>query len=150
MCTLTVPGSAGEALGMLESAMGFLAGVDPASLPGAELARGLQVLERTDAVEAAVRGRLLEVFDSQDGHVADGQRTARTWLVHSTRVTRGQAAEHKAVQALAAGHPPLLAGLREGGVITKSVALQLARWTCGIPGEYRAQEIGRASCRERV
>ena len=55
--------------------------------------------------------------------MADGQRTARTWLVHSTRVTRGQAAEHKAVQALAEGHRPLLAGLREGDVITKSVAL---------------------------
>jgi hypothetical protein len=44
-------------------------------------------------------------------------------------VTRGQAAEHKAVQELAQGHAPLLAGLREGHVITKSVALQLARWT---------------------
>jgi hypothetical protein len=54
-------------------------------------------------------------------------------------VTRGQAGEHKAVQALAQGHALLLAGLREGHVITKSVALQLATWTCGIPGEFRAQ-----------
>ncbi len=54
-------------------------------------------------------------------------------------MTRGQAAEHKAVQALAQGHAPLLAGLREGGVITKSVALRLAKWTSGIPGEYRGQ-----------
>jgi hypothetical protein len=69
--------------------------------------------------------------------------------VHTTRVTRGQAAEHKAVQALAQGHAPLLAGLREGEVITKSVALQLARWTCGIPDEYRAQaeEIAVAAAR---
>ena len=59
--------------------------------------------------------------------------------MHTTRVTRGQAAEHKAVQALAQGHAPLLAGLREGRVITKSVALQLARWTCGIPEEFRGQ-----------
>ena len=99
-----VPASSDEALDMLESAMGFLAGVDPTSLPDAELARGLQVLERTDAVEAAVRGRLLEVFDSQEGHVADGQRTARTWLVHVTRVTKGQAAEHQAVERLAREH----------------------------------------------
>jgi hypothetical protein len=54
-------------------------------------------------------------------------------------VTRGQAAEHKAVQALAQEHAPLLAGLREGYVLTKSVALQLARWTRAIPGEFRAQ-----------
>jgi hypothetical protein len=70
--------------------------------------------------------------------VADGQRTARTWLVHSTRVTRGQAAEHQAVQALAEGHRPLLAGLREQA-ITKSVALQLAKWTRPVPDEYRAE-----------
>ena len=134
-----VPASSGEALDMLESAMGFLAGVDPASLPGAELARRLQVLERTDAVEAAVRGRLLEVFDSQDGHVADGQRTARTWLVHVTRVTKGQAAEHQAVERLAREHPVLLAGLAEGHVLTKSMALQLAKWTRAIPEEFRGQ-----------
>ena len=42
------------------------------------------MLERVDAIAAAVRGRLLEAFDARDGHVADGQRTARTWLVHST------------------------------------------------------------------
>ena len=71
--------------------------------------------------------------------MADGQRTTRTWLVHSTRVTRGQAAEHKAVQALAEGHRPLLAALREGDVITKSVAPQLARWTAAIPGELREE-----------
>jgi hypothetical protein len=81
--------------------------------------------------------------------VGDGQRSTRTWLVHSTRVTRGQAGEHKAVQALAQGHAPLLAGLRDGGVITKSVALQLATWTNGIPEEYRAraEEILTAAAR---
>ena len=37
----------------------------------------------------------------------------------------------------------LLAGLAEGRVLTKSVALQLAKWTRAIPGEYRdeAEEI---------
>ena len=92
---------------------------------------------------------LLEAFDSQDGHVADGQRTARTWLVHLTRVTKGQAAEHQAVERLAREHPVLLAGLAEGRVLTKSVALQLAKWTRAIPGEYRdeAEEIVMAAAR---
>jgi hypothetical protein len=69
------------------------------------------VLERTDAIETAVRGRLLEVFDAQDGHLADGQRTTRTWLVNSLRVTKGQAGEYQAVQALARGHRVLYAAL---------------------------------------
>jgi hypothetical protein len=139
MSAVTVPGSAREALGMLESAAGFLADLDAAGLPSEVLAECLRGMERADAVQAAARGRLLAAFDAQDGPVADGQRTTRTWLVHSTRVTRGQAAEHKAVQALARHHGPLLAGLREGWVLTKSVALQLAKWTAAIPEEFRAQ-----------
>ena len=43
------------------------------------------------------------------------------------------------MQALARGHPVLAAGLAEGDVLTKSVALQLARWTRRIPAEFRGQ-----------
>jgi len=149
MCTGTVPASAAEALGMLDlalqmqrAALGFLADTDAADMPVSEMAECLHNLERAAAVTAAARGQLLAAFDAQDGPVADGQRTARTWLVHVTRVTRGQAAEHKAVQALAERHRILLAGLREQSV-TKSVALQLAKWTAAIPEEFRekAEEI---------
>ena len=139
MCTAAVPPSASEALEMLQTLLGVLAGQDAAGLPDEVLAEGLRALERVDAVGAALRGRYLEAFDARDGHVADGQRTARTWLVHSTRVTKGQAAEHKAVQALARRHPLLLAALAEGHVLTKSVALRVARWTRRIPAEFRAQ-----------
>jgi uncharacterized protein DUF222 len=139
MCTAAVPPSAGEALRLLPSVLGVLAGADPAGQPAVATAEGLRLLEQADAVTAAVRGRYLEVFDAQDGPVADGQRTVRTWLVHCTRVTKGQAAEHRAVQALARNHPVLLAALAEGHVLTKSAALQLARWTGAIPEEYRAQ-----------
>jgi hypothetical protein len=155
MCTAAVPGSTGEALGMLASALGmqqaaleFLADVDAADMPAAAAAECLKGMEQADAVGAAARGQLLAAFDTQDGSVADGQRTARTWLVQVTRVTRGQAAEHKAVQALAESHRPLLAGLRERAV-TKSVALQLAKWTAAIPEEFRdkAEEILIAAAR---
>jgi Domain of unknown function (DUF222) len=138
MCTAMAPASAAEALGMLESAIGFLADADAAQMPAESVAQYLRALERADAVGAVARGRLLAAFDAKDGHLADGQRTSRTWLVHSTRVTRGQAAEHKAVEALAKEHRPLLAGLREQAV-TKSVALQLAKWTRVIPDEFREQ-----------
>jgi hypothetical protein len=88
MCTAAVPPSASEALEMLQTLLGVLAGQDAAELPDEVLAEGLRALERVDAVGAALRGRYLEAFDARDGHVADGQRTARTWLVHSTRVTK--------------------------------------------------------------
>jgi hypothetical protein len=146
MSTAAVPASASEALRMLhcglsllQSAAGFLAVEGVADLPADALAEGLRTLECADAAGAAVRGRFLEAFDAQDGPVADGQRTARTWLVHSTRVTKGQAAEHRAVQALARQHPVLLAALAEGWVVSKSVALQLAKWTRPIPAEYQTQ-----------
>ena len=141
MCTAAVPASASaeDALGLVEALLGSLAGEDAAELPAEVVAGRLRALERVDAIGAALRGRYLEVFDAQDGSVADGQRTVRTWLVHSTRVTRGQAAEHKAVQALARRHPILTAALAEGWVLTKSEALQLAKWTRAIPAEYLAQ-----------
>jgi len=113
MDAVTVPAGSPDALDILESLMGSLAGTDPAALAKEEVARRLLVLERVDAIEAAVRGRLLAAFDARDGSVADGQRTTRTWLVHRTRVTKGQAAEHKAVQGLARDHPILLAALAE-------------------------------------
>jgi hypothetical protein len=150
MCTTTVPATAAEALGMLESALGaqesalrFLAAQDAAGLPAQAAADGLRALERHDAIEAAVRARLLAVFDARDGHLADGQRSTRAWLVHSLGVTKGQAAQYRALQGLVRDHPVLLAALAEGGVLTESEALQLARWTKAIPGDYRgtAEEI---------
>ena len=149
MCTAAVPPNASQALEMLQTLLGVLAGQDAADLPDEVLAESLRALERVDAVEAALRGRYLEAFDARDGHVADGQRTARTWLVHSTRVTKGQAAEHKAVQVLARRHRVLADALAEGNVLTKSVALRVARWTRRIPVEFRgpAEEIVVAAAR---
>src|ERR1700722_5165286 len=150
MNTAMIPASADDALEMLESVMGFLAALDPADLPEAQVSRTLRVLERADAVEAAVRGRFLHAFDAQDGPVGDGQRSIRTWLVHSLRVTRGQAAEYQALQALARDHHVLHAALAEGHVITKSEALQVARWTRAIAEQYRedAEKILVAAARD--
>ena len=133
MCTATEPLSASEKFGLVESLLAELAGEDAASQPVAVTAEGLRALERIDAVGAAVRGRFLHAFDAQQGSVADGQRTTRTWLVNCLRITKGQAGEYKAILALAVKHEPLLAALRDK-VLTKSVALQVARWTQAIPG----------------
>jgi hypothetical protein len=137
------PATGAEAMAMLESSIRFLAAEDVSALPAEAAAERLQALERHDAMEAAVRGRLLVVFDAQDGHLADGHRNTRSWLIHTTQVTRGQAAEHQAVQAIARDHPVLHAALAEGGPLTKSVAVQLAKWTRHIPEECRetAEEL---------
>jgi hypothetical protein len=150
MSTMMVPADMNEAAKMLESAMGFMADVDAAGMPAETVAGALRTLERVDAIGAAARGRFLVAFDTQQGPVGDGQRTTRSWLVHSTRVTRGQAAEHKAVQALARDHPVLNCALAEGWVLTKSVALQLAKWTRAIPAEYRddAEQVLVAAARD--
>ena len=149
MCTATVPPSADEALRQLQSAAAVLAGLDEAQMPAEALAEYLRGMEQADAVLAAAHGQFLAAFDAKDGHLAHGQRTTRAWLVHTLRVTRGQAAEYRALQALAREHRPLLEGLREGHALTKSVALQLAKWTQPIPGEFReqAEEILAAAAR---
>jgi hypothetical protein len=143
MSMMTVPAGEADELDLLQTLMGSLASTDPTQLPEAEVARRLRILEQVDAMGAAVRGGLLAAFSAQDGCVADGQRTTRTWLVHCTRVTKGQAGEHQAVEKVARDHPALHAALAEGWVVSKSTALQLARWTRAIPEEYRheAEEI---------
>ena len=140
---MTVPAGEADELDLLQTLMGSLASTDPTQLPDEEVARRLRILEQVDAMGAAVRGGLLAAFSAQDGCVAHGQRTTRTWLVHCTRVTKSQAGEHQAVEKVARDHPALHAALAEGWVVTKSEAVQLAKWTRAIPGEYRteAEEI---------
>ncbi len=142
MCTGTAPASAGELLKMLESVAGSLADLNAADMPGEALAECVQGMERADSVLAAALGRMLAAYDAKDGHLADGQKTLRTWLVNCLRVTKGQAAQYRALVALARDHSVLWSGLRDKAV-TKSLALRLAQWTRDIPGEFRgrAEEI---------
>jgi Domain of unknown function (DUF222) len=152
MCQGTGPATWAQAQAMLDDVLRFMAAEDTAGLPAAAAAERLRALECHDAVEAAVRGRLLAGFSAQEGPVEDGHRSIRAWLVHSTRVTRAQAAEHQAVQALAEHHPALTAALAEGGPLSKSEALQLAKWTKKIPGACRgdAEELLVAAARRGV
>ncbi len=138
MSPTAVPASGAEILDKLQALAGELADLDAASLPAGELAACLLGMEQADAVWAVAWARLLAAFDATDGHQGDGQKTLRTWLVHMARVTRAQAAQYQALRALPRHHEPLLAGLRTKAV-TKSVALQLAKWTRQIPAEFRAQ-----------
>ncbi len=138
MSATAAPASGAEILDKLQALAGELADLDAASLPAGELAACLLGMEQADAVWAVAWARLLAAFDATDGHQGDGQKTLRTWLVHMARVTRAQAAQYQALRALPRHHEPLLAGLRTRAV-TKSVALQLAKWTQAIPAEFRGQ-----------
>ena len=152
MSTAIVPSNMDEAIKMLESSVRFMADAPAPELPVQLLADGLRAMERSDAVKAVARGRFLVAFEAQDGPLADGQRSTRAWLVHSTRVTRGQAAEYQALQALVRDHPVLDAVLAEGWVLTTSEALQLAKWTKAIPEDYRdkAEELLVTAARKGV
>jgi hypothetical protein len=138
MGTVTVPASGGEALAKLMSLAGYLADLDAAQLPAEVLGQYIRDLVQADAVLTAALAPMLAAYDAKDGHLADGQRSLGAWLVHMARVTRGQAAEFKAIRALPRDHQPLLAGLRTRAVTT-SEALQLAKWTREIPAEFRGQ-----------
>jgi hypothetical protein len=138
MCTEAVPASGGEVLAKLRALAGYLAELDAASMPAAELGQYIRELVQADAILAAALAPMLAAYDAKDGHQADGQKTLRTWLVHMARVTRAQAARYKAIQALNRDHEPLLTGLRTKSVTT-SEALQLAKWTQQIPAEFRGQ-----------
>jgi len=126
MSTVSSPASAGEALARLWSSAGCLADLDAASMPAEVLGQYIRELVQADGVLTAALAQMLAAYDAKDGHLADGQKTLGAWLVHMIRVTRGQAAEYKAMRALPRDHRPLLAGLRARAV-TKSVALQLAK-----------------------
>ncbi len=138
MSTGTGAASAGELLKVLESVAGSLADLDAAELPAEALGACVQGVVRADAVLAAALGRLLAAFDAKDGHLGDGHKTLRAWAVHVLGVTRGQAGEYLALRGLARDHAVLRAALREKA-ITKSLALQLARWTNAIPAGFRAE-----------
>jgi hypothetical protein len=98
--SMAVPASMGEALDRLESSVGYLADLDAAQLPVEALATCVRRMVQADAVTAVAWARMLAAYDAKDGHLADGQRSLGAWLVHMARVTRGQAAQFKAMRAL--------------------------------------------------
>jgi hypothetical protein len=120
--TVMIPASVGDALGMLTSGIGYLAGTDPAQLPAETLAEYLGVLEQADAIAAAARGKILAAFRAKDGTWPTGSGPPRTWLVHCLGITKGQAAEHLAVAAVARQHPRLLVGAAQAGVDLSALA----------------------------
>jgi len=126
--------SATEALEMARAAMGFLAAADAMAMPASVQAECLQVLEEVDAVETAARASILRAFAFGQGYCADGAYSARAWLFHQTRVTRGAAGVHVKWAARAGAHPVVTAALAE-----PAVSESWARIICGLTDRLPAE-----------
>jgi hypothetical protein len=134
--------STAQALGMLESAMGYLAAADHHQMPAETLADCLRTLERIDAVEAASRGWIIDAFQAQHGYTADAAQNSGTWMRYETKITKQEAAAHRAWARRAIEHPAIMKALA-ANVMSKSWAIRLVGWTNRIPEEFRgkAEEI---------
>ena len=81
MSSVMSPGSADEALEMLQSAMGYLAAADATAMTAEEQARCLRVMEKANSVGTAARTSVLSAFTSGQGYSADADYSPRAWLI---------------------------------------------------------------------
>ena len=128
MTSAVPPGSAAEALGMLKSAMGYLATADATAMAAQTQAQCLQALEQVNSMGTAARASILAAFTSGQGYSADADYSPRAWLINRTRVTKGAAVAYTAWARRAAGHPEVAAGLA-AGEISESFARTICAWT---------------------
>jgi hypothetical protein len=136
MSSVMPPGSADEALEMLQSAMGYLAAADAAALTAEEQARCLRVLERATSAGTAARISVLGAFGSGRGYSADADYSPRAWLIHKTGVTRGAAVAYTAWVRRAGEHPRVFAAMA-AGELPESVARIVCQWTSRLPEDQR-------------
>ena len=139
---LRVPASTAEALAMAHAAADYLNGADLASLPGQAQAEALIGLGRLAAKHTAAHARLVSAFAAGGGPEADAAYSAKTWLRHHTRITRGAAGAYTAWARRLSSHPDVASALA-GGQLSPSWARQLCDWTGRLPEQHRpaADEI---------
>ena len=130
------PASATEALGMLESALGYLSATDATAMAAETQARCLQALERATAMGTAARTSILAAFTAAQGYCADADYSPRAWLVNKTRVTRGAAVSYTAWVRRAAAHPQV-ASMLAAGEMSESYARTICGWTDKLPQDCR-------------
>jgi hypothetical protein len=128
--------SATDAMDMLDSVLAYLAAADPTEMPTAVQARCLTTLERADARTTAIRARGLAAFIASQGYCADGDYSARSWLIHQTRVTKGTASDHIGWSRRTETHPRVLDALA-GEDFSASYARTICFWTDKLPADCR-------------
>ena len=130
------PGSAAEALGMLRSAMGYLAAADATAMAAGTQAQCLQALEQVNSMGTAARASILGAFTAGQGYSADADYSPRAWLIHQTRITKGAAVAYTAWARRAAAHP-LVAPALAAGEVSESFARTICGWTGKLPEDCR-------------
>ncbi len=88
------------------------------------------------------RASVLAAFTSGQGYCADADYSARAWLIHKTRITKGAAVGHTAWARRAVAHPQVAAALA-GGQMSESFGRTICCWTGRLPADCReaADEI---------
>jgi len=81
MKTVVSPHSAQEALGMLRSAMGYLAAADATQLATATQAECLLTLEQVNSIGVAARTLFLGAFAAGQGYGDDGDYSPAAWRI---------------------------------------------------------------------
>ena len=136
MTVTATPASAGEALGMLASAMRFLATADATQMAAEVQAQCLKGLEQAAAVGTAARASILGAFTAGKGYCDDAAYSPRAWLIHHTKVTRGTAAGHIGWVRRARAHPSIARAMAAGELM-ESWARTLCGWTDQLPEDCR-------------
>ena len=136
------PSSAAQALGMLRSALGYLAAADATAMAAETQAQCLQVLEQAHSMGTAARTSILAAFTAGQGYCADADYSPRAWLINKTRITKGAAVGYTAWVRRAAAHPEVAAALA-AGEMSESYARTICAWTGKLPEDCRedADEI---------
>jgi hypothetical protein len=135
------PADAREALDMVRAGLGYLAAADATQLAAATQAECLRGLERADAVATAARASMSAGFTAGQGYAGDAAYSARSWLIHHTRITPGAAVGHTAWARRVATHPRVVAALAAGEV-SESVGRQVCLWTDKLPEDRRDASDG--------
>jgi hypothetical protein len=108
--------SAAEATGMLDASLGYLAGVDWASLGTQAHGEMLGQLQRAQAKLTAVNAAVLAAFTAQSGYEPDGHRSARAWLINRAGIAKGAAGAAVAWQKRLGRHRRIAETMADGGI----------------------------------
>ena len=134
-----VPGSVGEALGMMGAALDYLNGPAGELVEAAGLGGVLETLAGIDAKHAAARMRFVSQFDANGCHDSDGYPTTASWLAGRTKTVLARArAEVRQARTLTSEHPGLAAAMAAGDM-SPSWTAGIAAWTEKLPAEIRAE-----------
>ena len=132
------PGSADDALRMMDAALDFLngdylrgadgAGLDSAGLGAADLGGVLESLGGLSGKFAAVRASILARFDAARGHDADGYGSSASWLAAKVRTTRKAASAEVRRMRLFRAHPKIAEAVARGE-LSDGWATEIAGWS---------------------